>query len=203
MHDDWHMERAVAAIRLAAQVPGEPAVADALAAAIAKKEGRERVAARKRRRQEVEATRRHEEEAAMSVLQVELGALRTTDPEMNCSRRWNTSHLTQAVVLLSIGVVMLRITASELIRISPYLSAAHGPKGFKCKEGTSASARSKDGPVTVHSLSPVNARRKPQQPFWTTSKWTDSTGHSFVWTTVSPEGDCLLFTRIRRPRQHS
>jgi hypothetical protein len=39
MHDDWHLERAVAAIRSAAQVPGEPAVAAALAAAIANQHG--------------------------------------------------------------------------------------------------------------------------------------------------------------------
>jgi hypothetical protein len=32
MHDDWHLERAVAAIRSAAKVPSNPAVADALAA---------------------------------------------------------------------------------------------------------------------------------------------------------------------------
>ena len=55
MHDDWHLERAVAAIRMAAQLPGEPAGADALAAAIAKQEGRERLAARKRKQLEKEA----------------------------------------------------------------------------------------------------------------------------------------------------
>src|SRR5580704_7930650 len=49
MHDDWHLERAVAAIRSAAEVPGNPAVAGALAAAIAKQHGRVRVAARKRK----------------------------------------------------------------------------------------------------------------------------------------------------------
>jgi hypothetical protein len=32
MHDDWHLDRVVSAIRWAAQVPDEPEVADALAA---------------------------------------------------------------------------------------------------------------------------------------------------------------------------
>jgi hypothetical protein len=45
MHDDWHLDGVVSAIRSAAQVSGEPTVADALAAAIAKQEGRERVVA--------------------------------------------------------------------------------------------------------------------------------------------------------------
>jgi hypothetical protein len=49
-HDDWHLDGLVAAIRLAAQATGEPAVADALAAAVANQEGRERVAARRRDR---------------------------------------------------------------------------------------------------------------------------------------------------------
>jgi hypothetical protein len=82
MHDDWHLERAVAAIRSAAEVPGEPAVADALAAAIAKQQARERVAARMREQEETEAARRQEEEAVISTLRVELRALRSTDPGM-------------------------------------------------------------------------------------------------------------------------
>jgi hypothetical protein len=80
MHDDWHLERAVAAIRSAAEVPGNPAVAGALAAAIAKQHGRVRVAARKRKQEETEAAHRHEEEAVVSGLQVELRVLRSTDP---------------------------------------------------------------------------------------------------------------------------
>jgi hypothetical protein len=48
MQNDWHLDRVVAAIRSAAQDPEKPAIADALATAIAKQEGRERVAARKR-----------------------------------------------------------------------------------------------------------------------------------------------------------
>jgi hypothetical protein len=73
----------VSAIRSAAQVPGEPAVADALAAAVDRREARERVAARKRRRQELEAARRQEEEAVISALEIELRALRATDPDMS------------------------------------------------------------------------------------------------------------------------
>jgi hypothetical protein len=38
MHDDWHLDRVVSAIRAAAQVPDKPGVADALAAASAKQE---------------------------------------------------------------------------------------------------------------------------------------------------------------------
>jgi hypothetical protein len=96
MHDDWHLDRVVSAIRSAAQLPGKPEVADALAAAIAKQEGRERVAGRKRKQEgrervagrkrkqeETEAARRQEEEAAISVLKVELRALRATDPGMS------------------------------------------------------------------------------------------------------------------------
>jgi hypothetical protein len=83
MHDDWHLDRVVSAIRSAAQVPGNPAVADALAAAIAKQEGRDRLAARKRKQVETEAARRREEAAVKSALQVELRVLRSTDPGMS------------------------------------------------------------------------------------------------------------------------
>jgi hypothetical protein len=65
MHDDWHVDRAVAAIRSAAQVPGDSAVADALAAAVGRQEGRERLAARKREQEEKEAARRQEEDAVV------------------------------------------------------------------------------------------------------------------------------------------
>jgi hypothetical protein len=82
MYDDWHLERAVAAIRSAADVPGNPEVADALAAAIASRQARARVAARKRVLEETEAARRREEEALVTLLEIELRALRTTDPEM-------------------------------------------------------------------------------------------------------------------------
>jgi hypothetical protein len=57
----------VSAIRWAAEVPGEPAVADALAAAIAKQQARERVVARKRKQEAAEAARRQEEEALVSL----------------------------------------------------------------------------------------------------------------------------------------
>jgi hypothetical protein len=83
MHDDWHLDRVVAAIRSAAQLPGQPAVADALAAAVAKQEARERAAARRREQEKAEAARRQEEEAVISVLGVELRTLRATDPAMS------------------------------------------------------------------------------------------------------------------------
>ncbi len=83
MHDDWHLERVVSAIRAAAQVPGKPAVVDALATAIAQQEERERAVARKRVREETETGRRQEEEAEISALRVELLALRGTGPGMS------------------------------------------------------------------------------------------------------------------------
>jgi hypothetical protein len=83
LHYDWHLDRVVAAIRAAAQVPGKRAVAYALAAAIAKREARERVMARRRKQEEAEAASRREEEAMISGLQAELGALRNTDPGMS------------------------------------------------------------------------------------------------------------------------
>jgi hypothetical protein len=81
MHDDWHLERVVAAIRSAAQVPGK--VADALAAAVASHQARERLAARKRRREDAEINRRQEEEAVIVGLETELRALRVTDLAMS------------------------------------------------------------------------------------------------------------------------
>jgi hypothetical protein len=83
MHDDWHLERAVAAIRSAAQAPGNPAVADALAAAIAKQRGREQVVARKRKQEETDAAHRQVEEALVSLLEAELRALCATDTGMS------------------------------------------------------------------------------------------------------------------------
>jgi hypothetical protein len=76
MHDDWHLNRVVSAIRSATQVPGEPAVADALAAAVDRREARERVVARERKQDETEAARRQEEEAVVSGLRVKLRATR-------------------------------------------------------------------------------------------------------------------------------
>jgi hypothetical protein len=83
MHDDGHLDRVVSAIRASAHDPGKPGVANALAAAIANQEGRERLVARKRKQEEEEAARRQEEEAVVSGLEVELGALRGTDPDMS------------------------------------------------------------------------------------------------------------------------
>jgi hypothetical protein len=82
MHDDWHLDGVVSAIRSAAQDPGKPAVADALAAAIAKQHGRERMAARTRKQEEMAAAHRREEEAVVSGLLVELRVLWSTDPGM-------------------------------------------------------------------------------------------------------------------------
>jgi hypothetical protein len=77
-----HLDRVVSAIRLAALAPGNPAVADALSAAIGRQQGRERVLARRREQDLAEAARRQEEVAVISALGVELQALRGTDPVM-------------------------------------------------------------------------------------------------------------------------
>jgi hypothetical protein len=82
MHDDWHLDRVVSAIRSAAQLPGEPAVAEALAAAIAKRKARERVPVRKLEQEATEAARRQEEEDVISALQFELRAFCANDPDM-------------------------------------------------------------------------------------------------------------------------
>jgi hypothetical protein len=66
MHDDWHLDRVVSAIRLSAQARGDMTVADALAAAIGRQQGRERLVARKGKQDEEEAARRQEEEGVMS-----------------------------------------------------------------------------------------------------------------------------------------
>jgi hypothetical protein len=83
LHSDWHLDRVVSAIGSTVEVSGKPAVADALAAALAKQDARERVASRKRRQEEMKATSRLEEEALISGLQIELRALRATDPGMS------------------------------------------------------------------------------------------------------------------------
>jgi hypothetical protein len=52
MHDDRHLDDVVSAIRSATQDPAKPEVADALAAAVASQQARERVPARKRELEE-------------------------------------------------------------------------------------------------------------------------------------------------------
>jgi hypothetical protein len=80
---DWQLDRVLSAVRSAVEDPGTPAVANALTAAIAKQNARDRVAARKRKQEETEAAGRQEEEAMISGLEVELRALRATDPGMD------------------------------------------------------------------------------------------------------------------------
>jgi hypothetical protein len=80
---DWHLERVVSAIRSAAEDPGTSAISNALAAAIAKQNARDRVAACKRKQEETEAAGRQEEETMISGLEVELRVLRATDPGMD------------------------------------------------------------------------------------------------------------------------
>jgi hypothetical protein len=81
LHDDWHVDHIISAIR--SEVGGKPAVADVLAAAIAKQDRRERSASRKRKQEETETAVRLKEEVLLSGLQVELRALRANDPAMS------------------------------------------------------------------------------------------------------------------------
>ena len=83
LFNDWHLDRVLCAVRSAAEDPGTSSVANALAAAIAKQNARDRVSARKRKQEETEAAGRQEEEAMISGLEVELRALRATDPCMD------------------------------------------------------------------------------------------------------------------------
>jgi hypothetical protein len=91
MHDDWQIERAVAAIRSAAEVPGNPAVADALAAAVDRRKA-QRVVARKRKEAETEAAYRQEEDALVSLLEVELRALMRDRPRYGPTHRGGIHH---------------------------------------------------------------------------------------------------------------
>jgi hypothetical protein len=83
LFNDWHLDRVLSAIRSAAEDPATSAVANALAAAIAKRNARDSVAARKRKQEEIEAAGRQEDEAMISGLEVDLQALRATDPGMS------------------------------------------------------------------------------------------------------------------------
>jgi hypothetical protein len=103
MQDDWHLALVVAAIKSAAQDPEKPAIADALAAAVANQQGKERVAARKRKREEQEATHRQEEDAVISGLRYELQALLAADPGMSLltAVEFTTSDPSHRVALYS------------------------------------------------------------------------------------------------------
>jgi hypothetical protein len=83
MQNDWHLDRVLAAIRTAVQDTENPAIANALVAAIGRQQGRKRSVERKRRQDEEEAACRQEEEAVLSALGGELRELRDTDPGMS------------------------------------------------------------------------------------------------------------------------
>jgi hypothetical protein len=80
---DWHVDRVLSAIRSAAEDPRTSLVANALGAAIAKQNARDRIAAYKRKQDETKAAGRQEEEALISALEGELRALRAADPGMS------------------------------------------------------------------------------------------------------------------------
>jgi hypothetical protein len=101
MHCDWHLERVVATIRSAAEVPGTPGVATAFVAAIAKQQVRDWAVARRRKQQELEAIGRQEEEAMIFGLEVELRRLRSTNPGMSLftAVEYITSHPVHRIAL--------------------------------------------------------------------------------------------------------
>ena len=80
MQNDWHLDRVLAAIRTALQDTENPAISNALAAAIAKQQDRVRAEDRRRTHEEREAGHRCEEEMTIADLQAELVALRSSDP---------------------------------------------------------------------------------------------------------------------------
>jgi hypothetical protein len=83
MQNDWHLDRVLAAIRTAVQDTENPAIANALAAAIAKQQDRVRAEDRRRTHEEMETAHRCEEEMTIAGLQAELVALRSSDPGIN------------------------------------------------------------------------------------------------------------------------
>jgi hypothetical protein len=145
---DWRLDRVLSAIRAAVEDPGTSAIANALAASIAKQNARDRVAACKRNREETEAAGRREQEAMISGLEVELRALRATDPGMGLLTAVEYITSDPAARMSSSDVAMLRIGASgpeargkttwafrrslgPRPKTSPYLSAAQGLKVFR------------------------------------------------------------------------
>jgi hypothetical protein len=81
-HIDWHPERVVEAIRLAASCSDKPEIADAISADVARQEAKEALAARRRQKEEAEAAHRRRREAEMNVLEAELAVLMAGDPDM-------------------------------------------------------------------------------------------------------------------------
>ena len=81
-YTDWHIDRVVDAIRRAAACPNEPAVADALAAAVAKQQTKKQLIARRQRQKEVEAAQRRERQAVMAALQAELAVLMSSASDL-------------------------------------------------------------------------------------------------------------------------
>ena len=177
MHDDWHLERVVSAIRSAAQVPGDPEVADALAAAIAKQEERERALGRKRKQEETEAARRQEEEAVVSGLEIELRELRAADPGMTLLNavEYVTPDPAHRIALYrrrspedwSIGAEpnYPRVVAKDLSLLERRAKA----EGFQVKPRDEMLTSAWEGlrgprPRSVHLTRPSQQRR-PQEPY--------------------------------------
>jgi hypothetical protein len=101
IHYDWHLDRVVAAIRSAAQDPKKAAIADTLAAAVAKQEGREQVMPGRHKQAEMKAAHAREQEAVVSSLHTELVALRATDPGISMLEavEYITAHPSHRLIL--------------------------------------------------------------------------------------------------------
>jgi len=188
MQNDWHLDRVVAAIRSAAQDPEKPAVADALAAAVAKQQDRERAMARQREQKETEAARREEEEAVVSGLRHELQALRTTDPGMSLldAVEYVTADPTHRIALYRRCVEdgdiqargpsqddprLLKIDSSSALDLAFLERRAKG-EGFQvqgCKRD-SALEGSRTGPARVLSPLLFPTAHNSAVALWTTSK---------------------------------
>jgi hypothetical protein len=175
MQNDWHLDRVLAAIRSAAQDPEKPAIADALAAAVAKQQDRERAMARQREQKETEAARREEEEAVVSGLEVELRTLRATDPGMSLldAVEYITCEPAHRVALYrrcaEDGDIQAGGRSQDDPRLlksprhqpwtSPSLSDAPGAKGFESRMNRdSALEGSRTGFATVRCPSPARRR---------------------------------------------
>jgi hypothetical protein len=146
-HVDWHRDRVVEAIRLAARSGENPAVADALAAAIAKEEAKGLSAAQGRRRQENEAAQLRDRQAQMEGLKAELAALVAGHPDMGLldAVEFITSHPGDRLALYcalkdpepDIGAERLSMSSASIAADLAVLERRAVAEGFQEVQGLS------------------------------------------------------------------